>query len=256
MGFYDLDKEQRDLIVDKIRNDIHDELINNKIEKTTTYFSDSDTYIRKAAYLSIGKIFNANKDLHQKIISMLDMLFLSDIYYIRQTVINSCGEIGLKDFSIIEALLKKALFDEHHAVRNAVIGALKKIIEKNPKPSLVFAKRYLLHTDKEIRREICHGLELRGRKYPQDILPLLKELQYEKTARVRNMLIHVIGQIAYKKGCLSVVAADLIGWENKALVKEAVDEIILVHDSYKNFAALTQQQAIDYLASVFDKHKD
>ncbi|WP_262919151.1 hypothetical protein [Niabella hibiscisoli] len=40
---------------------------------------------------------------------------------------------------------------------------------------------------------------MRGRKHPQDILPLLKELQYDATARVRNTLVHVIGQIAYKK---------------------------------------------------------
>ena len=44
MGFYDLDKEQRDELVDKINNDIHAEIINGLIEKTTVYFSDSDTY--------------------------------------------------------------------------------------------------------------------------------------------------------------------------------------------------------------------
>ena len=114
-----------------------------------------------------------------------------------------------------------------------------------------FAKRYLHDEDKEIRREICHGLELRGRKYPQDILPLLKELQHDKTARVRNTLIHVIGQIAYKKGCLATVSEDLQTWENKALVKEAVAEIIDVHDRYRNFSALTQQEAIAYLTNIF-----
>lgn len=49
--------------------------------------------------------------------------------------------------------------------------------EKNPKPVLTWAKKYLHHADKEVRREICHGIELRGRTHPQDILPLLKELQ-------------------------------------------------------------------------------
>ncbi len=77
--------------------------------------------------------------------------------------------------------------------------------EKNPEPVLTWAKNYLYHADKEIRREICNGIELRGRTHPQDILPLLKKLQHEKTARVRNTLIHVLGQISYKKGCLITV---------------------------------------------------
>ena len=253
MGFYDLDKEQRDTLVNRINNELFEELNKGIIDKTTIYFSDTDTYIRKTAYMAIGKIFKANKALHRKVVSMLDMLFLSENFYIRQTVINSCGEIGLTDFAIVEPLLEKGLYDPHHSVRNAVIGALKKIIEKNPEPSLVFARKYLHHEDKEIRREICHGLELRGRKYPQDVLPLLKELQDEKTSRVRNMLIHVIGQIAYKKGCLATVAGELKSWYNKALVKQAVEEIISVHESYKNFAAMTQEEAVSYLNTIFPK---
>ncbi len=254
MAFYDLEKEQRELLVEQIKNDIYEDLVKNSFEKVLVYFSDADTYIRKAAYLNIGKLFNAHSEHQRELITMLDWLFLSDNNYIRQTVINSCGEIGMKDFESIEHLLEKGLSDAHHSVRNAVIGSLKKIIEKNPKPSLVFSKKYLHHEDKEIRREICHGLELRGRKYPQDILPMLKELQDEKPARVRNMVIHVIGQIAYKKGCLETVAKELLTWENKTLVKEAIDEIIDVHERYKNFSAYTQQEAISYLSKVFDKH--
>ncbi|WP_315822668.1 hypothetical protein [Paraflavitalea speifideaquila] len=71
--------------------------------------------------------------------------------------------------------------------------------EVNPLPVLQWAAGYLQHPKVEIRREICHGIELRGRKYPQDILPLLKTLQHDKPARVRNTLVHVLGQIAYKK---------------------------------------------------------
>ena len=123
--------------------------------------------------------------------------------------------------------------------------------EKNPKPVLKFAKRYLHHEDKEIRREICHGIELRGRKYPQDILPLLRELQWDKTARVRNTLVHVLGQIAYKKGCLETVIADLKKWENKELVTDAIDEIIDVHDRYKDFSVKTQDEAREYILKHF-----
>lgn len=58
----------------------------------------------------------------------------------------------------------------------------------------------------------------------------LRELQHDKTARVRNTLVHVIGQIAYKKGCLATVVAALHTWGNSLLVKDALEEIIDVHD--------------------------
>lgn len=112
---------------------------------------------------------------------------------------------------------------------------------------MAWAKEYLKHPDKEIRREICHGIELRGRKHPEDILPLLKTLQFDTTKRVSNTLVHVIGQIAYKKGCLSILISELNTWENTELVKLAIVEIIDVHARYKNFAYLTQQQAKDYI---------
>ena len=155
------------------------------------------------------------------------------------------------DFAPVEYLMEQGLFDEHHSVRNAVIGSIKKMGEKNPGPVLKYAKRFLHHQDKEIRREICHGIELRGRKHPQDILPLLRELQHDKTARVRNTLVHVLGQIAYKKGCLETVVADLKTWENKELLKDAIEEIIDVHDRYKDFAIKTQKEAIAYIEKNF-----
>jgi len=109
----------------------------------------------------------------------------------------------------------------------------------------------LHHADKEIRREICHGIELRGRKYPQDILPMLQELEHDKTARVRNTLIHVIGQIAYKKDCLKTVVEHLKKWENKQLVEEALEEVIDVHHRYRNFAAMTQEEARRFIVENF-----
>ena len=119
--------------------------------------------------------------------------------------------------------------------------------EKNPVPVLKWARKYLHHSDKEIRREICHGIELRGRTHPQDILQILKELQHDKTARVKNTLVHVLGQIAYKKGCLATVIKDLKTWDNKEVVEMAIEEIIDVHDRYKDFAILTQKQAREYI---------
>ncbi len=143
------------------------------------------------------------------------------------------------------------LFDKHHAPRNAVIGSIKKMGELNPTPVLTWAKQYLHHPDKEIRREICHGIELRGRKHPQDILPLLQELENDNTNRVRNTLVHVLGQIAYKEGCLSTVINHLKNWKNQDLVNDALAEIIDVHQRYRNFSALTQQQAMKFISDSF-----
>jgi hypothetical protein len=80
---------------------------------------------------------------------------------------------------------------------------------------------------------------------------MLKELQYDKTARVRNTLVHVIGQIAYKKDCLATVVAHLKTWENKQLVSDALEEIIDVHHRYRNFSSLTQEEAREYIASHY-----
>ncbi|MCW3076383.1 MAG: hypothetical protein JWO32_992 [Bacteroidetes bacterium] len=250
MGFYDLNKEQRLQLVNTIYTNIFSDIQQKNKGDILNYFSDQDTYIRKAAYQAIGKIYNTTKNQRPKILNLLDSLLKSGNEKVRQTAINAAGEIGIKEFEKVEGFFDRALFDEHHSVRNAVIGSVKKMGEKNPKPVLKWAKKYLHHSNKEIRREICHGIELRGRTHPLDILPLLRELQFDKTARVKSTLVHVLGQIAYKKDCLAAVVEDLKAWDNQELVTEALDEIIDVHDRYKNFAILTQKQAIDYI----DKH--
>lgn len=251
MGFYDLAKAERDELVQEINHNILSDLRKKHHKHILNYFSDEDTYIRKTAYLAIGRIYKAEESLQKPILKLLQKLFLYDNAKIRQTVVNSAGEIGIFNFDAAENFMEKGLFDEHHSVRNAVIGSIKKMGEKNPKPVLRFAKKYLHHEDKEIRREICHGIELRGRKYPQDILPLLRGLQHDNTARVRNTLVHVIGQISYKKGCLETVVAHLKNWENKQLVKDALDEIIDVHHRYRNFSVKTQKETISYIAKHF-----
>jgi hypothetical protein len=170
-------------------------------------------------------------------------------FKIRQTCINAAGEIGMIDFGKAESFFDKGLFDDHHAVRNAVIGSVKKMGEKNPVPVLQWARKYLHHHDKEIRREICHGIELRGRRHPEDILDMLQELENDKTARVINTLVHVIGQISYKKNCLAKVVLHLNGWHNLDVVQRCAEEIIDVHERYKNFAAFTQAEARDHIAT-------
>lgn len=252
MGFYDLTKQKREELVHEIKDYIHKDLSSSKTENIIRYFSDEDTYIRKAAYLSIGRLYFENQSLQSVIIDCLENLFENENFKIRQTVINSAGEIGKQNFEIVQCFFDKGLFDNHHSPRNAVIGSIKKMGEVNPKPVLEWARKLLHHENKEIRREICHGIELRGRTHPEDILPLLKELQHDKTARVRNTLVHVLGQIAYKKGCLQTVVADLNTWENKELVADALEEIIDVHHRYRNFSVLTQEEARSYIKENYE----
>ncbi len=251
MPFYDLHKHERVNVVADISNTILKELEKGKQKNTILYFADEDTYIRKSAYLSIGRLYLSHKALQPNIIKTLDILLLEDDFKIRQTVINAAGEIGKRDFKIVQHFFDIGLFDTHHAPRNAVIGSIKKMAEVNPVPVLDWAKKYLHHESKEIRREICHGIELRGRKFPEDILPLLQELENDTTARVRNTLVHVIGQIAYKKGCLQIVIAHLKKWKNQQLVADAIDEIVDVHYRYRNFSAMTQDEAREYITNNY-----
>ncbi|WP_199489095.1 HEAT repeat domain-containing protein [Mesonia sp. K7] len=209
MGFYDLSKEARVVLVNEMTNTILNDFKTNSIKKILEYFEDEDTYIRKTAYQAVGKIYFAEKQLQASVLNGLKKLFTSADDKVRQTVINAAGEIGIVYFEIVQAFFDKGLEDEHHRVRNAVIGSIKKMADKNPKPVLVWCKKYVAHPDKEIRRQICHGIELRGRTHPKDILPLLKAFEFDETTRVKNTLIHVLGQIAYKKGCLPKVITHL-----------------------------------------------
>jgi HEAT repeat protein len=249
MSFYDLSKDRRASLVKEIKSTILSEIKKDKLKKIIDFFSDEDTYIRKAAYLSLGRIYAEEEVLQSRIIHLLNELLNKDAAHVRQTVVNAAGEIGKTDFEVVKHFFENGLFDTHHSVRNAVIGSIKKMSEKNPEPVLKWSKQYLYHPDKEIRREICHGIELRGRTHPQDILPLLKELQHDKTNRVRSTLIHVIGQI----GCLQTVITNLNTWENRMLTNDAVEEIIDVHERYSDFSVLTQEQAIAFIKKHYKK---
>lgn len=158
MPFYDLSKQERTDLVNVIRKDILQELESSQLKKTIAYFKDNDTYIRRSAYLSAGRIYFSGKDLQLKIINALDTLLLQDDFRIRQTGINAAGGIEKKNFEIVQHIFDKGLFDIHHSPRNAVIGSIKKMGEVNPAPILNWAKKYLHDPDKEIRREIWNRI--------------------------------------------------------------------------------------------------
>src|SRR5687768_9243873 len=121
MGFYQLSKEVRRQRVAEINTAIHDDLRTGRQDKLITYFSDEDTYIRKTAYLAIGKIYITKKELQPANLHVLEDLAQHTNEKVRQTAINAAGEVGIIDFAPIESLMEKGLFDVHHSVRNAVI---------------------------------------------------------------------------------------------------------------------------------------
>ncbi|ULT43942.1 hypothetical protein KRR40_11490 [Niabella defluvii] len=96
------------------------------------YFSNEDTYIRKAGYLATGRIYFEQEELQPAVIILLNTLLQKDDFKIRQTVINAAGEIGKKDFGVVQHFFDKGLMDVHHSPRNAVIGSIKKMGEVNP----------------------------------------------------------------------------------------------------------------------------
>lgn len=76
---------------------------------------------------------------------------------------------------------------------------------------------------------MLHGLELRGRTHPEDVLPILAEYQNDSEKKVIDTIVHILGQISYKKGCLERVVSSLKGWENTDLINRALKEIVIVH---------------------------
>lgn len=251
MKFYDLPKNQRQKLVEKITAEILSDIKTGRDSNIKKYAADSDTYIRKTAYLALGKLYKDDISLRQNILALLAKLYESNDEKIRQTVAYTLGEIGKIDADAVLNLLEKALHDKHHKVRNGVIGALKQMCQKNPQPTLTFAEKIIDHDDPKVRREIVHGIELHGRTHPEDVLPLLRQAQHDKSKLVQKMLIHVIGQISYKKGCLEKVVAELKTWDNKELVQKAVDEIIDVHKSYAKFSAMSAGEAEKYIQANF-----
>lgn len=246
-SFYALSKEKKGKLTNKIEEQIVNNLNDKRLDKIIKYSSDSETYIRKATYLAIGRHYKKNQYLRKTILETLNTLFDNQNEKVRQTAINALGEIGKIEAREVLKVFEKALLDKHHIVRNAVIGSLKKMGEVNPKPVLSFAKKYLHHPDYHVRRQVIHGMELRGRTHPEEVLPLLKEVQFEQNRTVRNIIIHVLGQISYKRNCLKTVILELKTWQNKELVENALKEILETHKSYEKFSALSYNQAKKYI---------
>ncbi|MHA1975180.1 MAG: HEAT repeat domain-containing protein [Candidatus Hodarchaeales archaeon] len=246
MGFYSLSKDKRKEFVDKMRADIKSDLDKGISPNIDMYVSDPDTYVRKNSYQILARLYKESEEYKEKVLALIDELQTDKNVLKRQTAVYTLCEIGIFDAEKILNRLEKVLTDEHHRVRNAVTGGLKRMTEKNPVPALKFAEKYIHHENPLVRIEIIHGIELLGRKNPEKILPLLKEIQDDSDKKVRKILIHVLGQISYKKGCLEKVVTDLMKWKNEELVKEALDEIMRVHEKYP-FSDKTPKEAREYI---------
>jgi 3-methyladenine DNA glycosylase AlkC len=250
MGYYDLSKHEREKLVNKMKENVIQDISNSGTDNILKYASDSDTYIRKNVYLIIGRNYRDSKKYREPILEILQKLFKHENELIRQTIVNAAGEIGKHDADKITDLLKGAMNDEHYKVRNAVIGTLKKMSKKNPKPTLQFAEQFLDNPDPKIRRQVIHGVELRGRTHPEDVLPILRKVQDETYKKVRDTIIHVLAQISYKEGCLQKVLNELKSWHNRALVREALEEIKKVHKNY-DFSEHTPKQVEKIINNQF-----
>ena len=252
MGYYDLSKEEREILKKTIEDTVLSDFRTNEHKGILSYSTDDDTYIRKNVYLAIGRLYKNVPEFRSSIISILDILFHNTNEKVRQTVVYALGEIGKIDFDDTREIFGKALTDGHHSVLNAVTGALKQLGEKNPKPTLEFVKELLRRSDARAKEKLLHGLELRGRTHPEDILPILFEYQNDPDKKVIKTIVHILGQISYKKGCLETVVHSLKKWENRNLIGIALQEILTVHRSYSRFAHLSFEEAQAYIKKEFD----
>jgi hypothetical protein len=132
MAFYDLEKKERAALVATIQAHLETAFRNNDKLYPILYFSDQDTYIRKSAYIATGRIYQAEQSLRGPIHEQLWQLMDNPGEKIRQTVVNAAGEIGKTDFHIVQTFFDKGLFDDHHIVRNAVIGSVRRWEKSTP----------------------------------------------------------------------------------------------------------------------------
>ena len=231
MGVYELSKKDRQSRMQSISQIVSHSIGSNQWKPLIALANDSDTYVRKAVYQNLAKNFQTGQNF-----SVIAELLVHNEPLVRQTATYALGEIGKNDARIVFPFLEKQMCDDNSRVRNAVIGALKRMGEKNPKPTLKF---------------VVHGIELRGRTHPHEVLPLLWQVRDDPDRRVRKMVVHVLGQISYKKGCLEKVIGEIVKWENECLVSKALAEIIEVHSRNEKFSYYSMHQVIEYMKKEF-----
>lgn len=256
MKFYDLSKEERKEFVSNMKSELVIDFKSQKFDKFLEYGQDEDTYIRKNCYLNIARIYSEESNLRNIISSLLKREIKNSNELVRQTIVYTVGEIGRKipkDFDNIKIIFDLGIFDASYRVQNAVVGALKRFGEKQPTIMLDYVNSHLTIDNSKLRAKLIHGMELRGRTHPEDVLPVLEKMQHDHSLAVQKKIIHVLGQISYKKGCLTKVLNNLKHWENIDLVKKAIEEIKQVHLNYINFADISPEKVEISLKSFLNE---
>lgn len=249
MGYYDLTASERKRMIERMERDISLDVSSRETGRIREYAADKDTYVRKNCYLILGRLYKTEEKMRDAILTVIESLSGEDDEKIRQTAVFSLGEIGKHDFTAVENGLAGFLNDNNPSVKNGLTGAIKQIGEKNPEPVIAWVRKTMKLCGSEMRIRILHGLELRGRTHPEEVLPVIRELAHGDTdKKTRKMLVHILGQISYKKGCLEKVTAELKTWENNALISECVKEILEVHKNYEKFSTMSFKEANEYLA--------
>ncbi|HEX9805079.1 MAG TPA: HEAT repeat domain-containing protein, partial [Candidatus Dojkabacteria bacterium] len=121
----------------------------------------------------------------------------------------------------------------------------------HPKYVIDLAKKYYNHENVEVRRIVIHGLELRGRTHPEDILDTLELAQFDSKSRIRNMVEHVLIQISYKKGSLGKVLNHIKNWQNKELIQKTVNSIMQKHIIDEHFTYYSPKEALKVIQKIF-----
>jgi hypothetical protein len=70
---------------------------------------------------------------------------------------------------------------------------------------------------------------------------------------VRETVIHVLGQISSKEGCLEKVISALKCGDHRELVENALKEILEVHQRYERFSLHSYKAAKGYVEPEFKK---
>lgn len=241
-----LSKEKKNIQMDKISNEIICGLDTRDYENILNHAGDKDNQVIKHVSIVLADAYK-DESLKANLSKLLEEMSASSDEKVRKTMVLTAGEIGKKNAEDIFPILEFAMDDESEVVQKTAISALKIMCDKNPGPSLKLASSLIGHENPEIRKGIIHGLELRGKKYPEDVLPILTAIQNEKHKSVVNVIIHVMGRISYRKGSVEKVVEELKTWTNRWLVKKSAQEIISFHGKHTKFASRSHEEIEKYL---------
>lgn len=115
MEYYDLTKEQRQILILKMKKEIKDDL-KYDLGFVLKYASNKDFYIRKNTFLILGSIYFKEEEFKPRIIKVARKLLQHEDENIRQTAVYIFSEIG-KDAKNSFKYLELALKDDHHMLK-------------------------------------------------------------------------------------------------------------------------------------------